>query len=143
MRAIKLLSIVAFLLAVMILAGRLVTAGGEPQKKADTEAKVDPEQTSDAAVMVWVRRQTNYLDNPLQSEFRVNGETIDVFTSDTQKAIGKHLKKSWNDIVIETVPQQPASNNNSLWFSLGPVSRDKRDRQVMSPLWKFGNGTDW
>jgi len=144
MRAIKLLRIAAFLLAVTLLAGRLVTAGSEPpQKKTSTEAKADAEQAGEAAVMVWVRRQTGYQDNPLQSEFRINGETIDVFTSDTQKSIGKHVKKGWNDIVIETVPQQPASNNNSLWFSIGPVSRDKRDRQVMSPLWKFGNGTDW
>src|SRR5205807_7944015 len=79
MRAIKLLSIAAFLLAVTLLAGRLVTAGSEPpQKKTSTEAKADAEQAGEAAVMVWVRRQTGYQDNPLQREFRINGETIDV-----------------------------------------------------------------
>jgi|GEM_PF-3008209 len=144
MRAIKLLGIVAFLLAVTLLAGRLVTAGREPpQKKTTTEAKADAEQSGEAPVMVWVRRQSVYQENSLQSEFSVNGATVDVFTSDTQKAIGKHLKKGWNDIVIETTPQQPASNDNCLSFSIGPVSRDKNDRQVMMPLWNFGNSTDW
>jgi hypothetical protein len=144
MRAIKLLGIVAFLLAVTLLAGRLVTAGREPpQKKTTTEAKADAEQSGEAPVMVWVRRQSVYQENSLQSEFSINGETVDVFTSDTQKAIGKHLKKGWNDIVIETTPQQPASNDNCLSFSIGPVSRDKNDRQVMMPLWNFGNSTDW
>lgn len=144
MRAIKLLGIVAFLLAVTLLARRLVTADGEPpQKKTATEAKADAEQAGEAPVMVWVRRQIGYQDNPLQSEFSINGATVDVFTSDTQKTIGKHLKKGWNDIAIETTPQQPASNNNSLSFSIGPVSRDKNDKQVMMPLWNFGNSTDW
>jgi hypothetical protein len=144
MRAIKLLGAVAFLLAITLLAGCLGTVGGEPpQKKTTTQAKAAAEQSGEAPLMVWVKRQTGYQDNPLQSEFSINGATVDVFTSDTQKTIGKHLKKGWNDIAIETTPQQPASNNNSLWFSIGPVSRDKNDRQVMMPLWKFGNGTDW
>ena len=144
MRAIKLLGIVAFLLAVTLLAGRFVTADGEPpQKKTATEAKAIAEQSGEAPLMVWVRRQSGYQDNPLRSEFSINGETVDIFTSDTQKTIGKHLKKGWNDIAIETTPQQPASNDNSLSFSIGPVSRDKNDRQVMMPLWNFGNSTDW
>jgi len=144
MRAIKLLGIVAFLLAVTLLAGRFVTADGEPpQKKTSTEAKAGAEQSGEAPVMVWVRRQSGYQDNPLRSEFSINGETVDIFTSDTQKTIGKHLKKGWNDIAIETTPQQPASNDNSLSFSIGPVSRDKNDRQVMMPLSNFGNSTDW
>ena len=94
---------------------------------------------------VWVKRQWSPYENPLHAEFSINGQLVDIFTSDTQKEIGKYLKKGWNTISVKTTPQEPANDDNQLIFSIGPVHKDlKTDKSVMGPvLWEFRNGTDW
>ncbi len=104
-----------------------------------------PAEQPAAPIMVWVERSYHSTENPLHSEFSINGKTVDIFTSDTRKEIGNHLKKGWNTIAIKTTPQEPASGQNELIFRIGPVHKDpKTDRMVMRPvLWEFRNGSDW
>jgi hypothetical protein len=97
-------------------------------------------------IMVWVERYYGGRENPLYSEFSINGKTVDIFTSDTHKDIGKYLRKGWNTISVKTTPQQGASDANDLIFHIGPVRKEspKSDHLVMKPvLWRFRNGTDW
>ena len=97
-----------------------------------------------APIMVFVERGYSW-ENPLHSEFIVNGKTVDIFSSDTRKDITKHLKKGWNSIAMTTRVQEPASESNSLTFRIGPVNKDsKTGKLTMDPvLWRFDNGTDW
>lgn len=95
---------------------------------------------------VWVDRNYNSWENPLHSEFIVNGETVNIFTAETFEPIQKYIKSGWNEITIKTTPQEPAGSENDLIFRIGPMFRDAKDsaRFVMNPvLWKFRNGTDW
>jgi len=96
-------------------------------------------------IMVWVKREYGHVENPLYTEFSVNGKMVDIFTSDTRKEIGKHLQRGWNTITMKTTPQQGASSDNGLIFHIGPVHKDpKSDQDVMKPvLWTLRNGTDW
>ncbi len=97
-------------------------------------------------IYVGVAQNYGSWENPLHSEFIINGETVNVFSSNTYESIENYLKPGWNDITIKTTPQQPANKENHLTFQIGPMHRDPKnpDRFVMSPvLWKFQNGTDW
>jgi len=97
-------------------------------------------------IMVWVERYIGGRENPLYSEFSINGKTVDIFTSDTHKEITKYLRNGWNTISVKTTPQEGASDANELIFHIGPVYKEspKSDHQVMKPvLWQFRNGTDW
>jgi len=98
-----------------------------------------------APMMVFVSRNFSSWENPLHSEFSINGKTVDIFTSDTRKDISKHLKDGWNTLSITTRPQEPANKGNDLIFRIGPVHKDTKSNQlVMDPvLWEFRNGTDW
>jgi hypothetical protein len=85
-------------------------------------------------------------DNPLHSEFIVNGQTVGIFTSDTSAKIDQYIKKGWNDITIKTMLQEPADKNNYLIFRIGPMhkSRQNATKYIMSPVvWKIDNNTDW
>jgi hypothetical protein len=93
--------------------------------------------------MVWTQRRYTSWENPLHSEFLINGKTIDIFTSDTHKPIESYLKKGWTTITIKTTPEDSANRDNDLSFSIGPVHRDKNDHLRMAVIWKFRNGTDW
>ncbi len=98
-------------------------------------------------IYVWVAREYSSWDNPLQSEFSINGETVDIFSTETFEPIEEHLKPGWNDIAIKTTPQEPAGKrSNQLIFRIGPMHRDPKNsaRIIMSPIiWEFRNGTDW
>lgn len=120
---------------------RVLTA----MEKALGTTRPAAESKEAAPIMVWVKRNYGSWENPLYTEFIVNEKMIDIFTSDTRKDIGKHLKNGWNTITLKTTPQQGASNNNDLIFRIGPVHKDpKSDQLVMKPvLWQLRNGTDW
>ena len=96
------------------------------------------------SMMVFVRQQYGN-DNPMFSEFRINGTLVDVFTSNRQRPIGTWLKPGWNTITIKTTPQTPANDSNGLYFDIGPVRDDEQqDKMLMEPvLWSFRNDTDW
>jgi len=97
-------------------------------------------------IYIWVAKEYNSWDNPLQSEFSINGQTVDIFSTNTFEPIEEHLKPGWNDIAIKTIPQEPAGKNNQLIFRIGPMYRDPKNsaRFIMSPIiWEFRNGTDW
>lgn len=128
---------------------RLTRAGAsaailQAVERSKSAASTVPEPAS-APITVWVKRQWSSYENPLHSEFSINGQLVDIFTSDTHKDIGKYLKKGWNTLTLKTTPQEPANDENQLIFSIGPVYKDpKTDRSVMRPvLWEFRNGTDW
>jgi hypothetical protein len=95
---------------------------------------------------VWVKKEYPW-DNPLQSEFSINGKTINIFTSDTSEPIQEYLKQGWNTVTIKTTPQVPATKSNGLIFRIGPMFKEekgKSERKVMKPvLWEFRNDTDW
>ncbi len=98
---------------------------------------------SDAPLSVWVQRNYVSWDNPLHSEFIVNGKTINIFTSDTIESVEEHFKPGWNTITIKTTPQVPASKDNQLTMRIGPM-RKEGNKMIMDPvLWQIGNGTDW
>ena len=98
----------------------------------------------DAPLAVLVRRNYPW-ENPLHSEFAVNGKAVDIFSSETRKDIARHFKEGWNTITVTTRPQDPANQSNDLEFKIGPMQKHPRkDEWVMNPvLWKFRNGTDW
>ena len=96
-----------------------------------------------APLSVWVERQFKGWDNPLHTEFVVNGTTVDIFTSDTVVPVVDHIKPGWNTIVLKTTPQVPATRNNGLTVRVGPA-RKEGSKIVMAPvLWSFHNQTDW
>lgn len=93
--------------------------------------------------MVWAQRGYSGWDNPLHSEFSINGKLVNVFTSDTFESIEGQLKDGWNTITIKTTPQEPANKANGLIFRIGPM-RKEGQKMVMAPvLWQFRNDTDW
>lgn len=102
-------------------------------------------QSEAAPIHVWVAREYNTWDNPLHSEFIVNGTTVNIYSSDTFEPIEQYLKEGWNTVTLKTAPQEPASRNNTLVFRIGPMKKDDAGRNmVMDPvLWEFENGTDW
>ncbi len=119
----------------------------DPNSEAARTADPVPVATADTpagSMMVFVRQQYGN-ENPLHSEFRINGELVDVFTSNRQRPIGQWLKQAWNTITIKTIPQPPANDDNGLSFDIGPVRYDEeQDKLLMEPvLWSFHNDTDW
>ena len=95
---------------------------------------------------VWVKKNYSSWENPLHSEFIVNGKTVNIFSSDTIEPVEEYLKPGLNAITIKTIPMEPAKDENDLIFRIGPMHRDPKDatRFIMSPvIWKFRNGTDW
>jgi hypothetical protein len=113
-------------------------------QKADLAEKPPADDPGKASVMVWVERAYGQ-DCPLHSDFRVNGQLVNVFSSDSQQAIGKHLKMGWNLITLKTSVKGPEKKWNQLHFKIGPTHRDpKSDKLVMDTvLWQFDSGTDW
>jgi len=106
-----------------------------------TEVSLDSAQ-----IMIWAQRNYNSWDNPLETELSVNGNLVNIFSSDTFEPIEKYLKNGWNDLTLITRPQVPAGKDNELIFRVGPMQADPKDakRMVMAPvLWEFRNGTDW
>lgn len=98
---------------------------------------------SHAPLSVWVKRNFASWDNPLHSEFIVNGKTINIFSSDTIESVEEHFKPGWNTITIKTAPQVPASKGNHLDIRIGPM-RKEGNKMIMDPvLWEINNGTDW
>lgn len=109
------------------------------------ESRAGEQDFEEGKLYVQVERYHNH-DNPLHSEFVVNGQTVDIFASTTYAKIDQFVKEGWNEIAIKTVPQQPASKANHLVFKIGPMHKDSNDskNKIMSPvLWQFNNGTDW
>jgi Zn-dependent protease with chaperone function len=94
---------------------------------------------------LWVDRAYSSWDNPLESELTVNGQLVDVFTSDRRSPLGEYLKAGWNTVAIKTTPHAPATQGNGLRFRLGPAAPGaRRGEHVMKPvLWEFRNDTDW
>ncbi len=93
-------------------------------KVAEEIAQVAP-ATSDAVsdpIQVWAERNYQSTENPLHSEFVVNGTTIDIFSSDARKPIAKFLKNGWNTIEIKTAPQVPANRRERMRSGSSPTA---------------------
>ena len=98
---------------------------------------------TDAPLSVWVQRSYSTWDNPLHSEFIVNGKTVNIFSSDTTESVEEYFKPGWNTITIKTSPQVPATKENRLAIRIGPM-RKVGNKAIMDPvLWEINNGTDW
>lgn len=131
-------------------AGKKPSETKTDNKKKDTAATGEKESAAqpggEGVMSVWVKKEYPW-DNALQSEFSINGKTINIYTSDTSEPIQEYLKQGWNTIAIKTTPQVPATKNNGLIFRIGPMekeSKGKAERMVMKPvLWEFRNDTDW
>lgn len=124
---------------------RLKDAGASQEVLAALQGKKSDGATAKAGrMMVWVKRNYETWDNPLWSEFSINGKLVDTFSSDTYRPIDKYLQPGWNTITIKTTPKA-AERDNHLNFRIGPMRKDaKNDRMVMEPvIWEFQNGTDW
>jgi hypothetical protein len=98
-----------------------------------------------APMTIWVQREYNGWENPLHSEVSLNGELLNIFSSDSFEPIEGKLKDGWNVITVVTRPQEPATSANSLIFRIGPMVKDENaNTMVMTTvLWEFRNGTDW
>jgi len=96
-------------------------------------------------VTLWVERNFKSWENPLHSEVLLNGETLNIFSSDSFEPIQSKLKEGWNVFTVVTRPQEPATDSNDLIFRIGPMVKDaQRNTMVMTTvLWEFRNGTDW
>jgi len=103
------------------------------------------QEASSAPLTIWVKKNYSSWDNPLQSEFIINGKTINIYSADTFESVQEHFKPGWNTITIKTTPQEPASKDNHLIFRIGPAAKDEAGKKMtMSPVvWQFFNGTDW
>ncbi len=109
-------------------------------------APAEEKNWEDGKVYVNVHRRWGAWENPMQAEFIINGETVDIFTTDTYSNIDSYLKKGWNEITVKTTPQEPANDNNYLEFSIGPIHtnpKNSREFFISPVLWAFDNGTDW
>jgi hypothetical protein len=97
------------------------------------------------AITLWVKRNFSSWENPLHSEVHLNGELLNIFSSDSFEPIQPKLKEGWNVVTVVTRPQEPASEGNDLIFRIGPMVKDaKANTMVMTNvLWQFRNGTDW
>jgi hypothetical protein len=106
---------------------------------------VSAQETGGKTLLLSVKRIFSTWDNPLQSEFTINGKMLNIFTSDTFEPIGPYLKDGWNTITVKTTPQEPANKENGLIFEIGPAQKAPgKDEWIMNPvLWKFRNETDW
>src|SRR5687767_5113094 len=51
---------------------------------------------ADGQLMLWAERMRNGSENPLHSEVAINGQTVDIFTSDTWEPVGQYVKPGWN-----------------------------------------------
>jgi len=107
---------------------------------------VNAQKVEAGKIHVWVDRNFSSWDCPLHSEFVINGQTVNIYTSDTFEPIEEYLKPGWNEITITTTAQEPAENGNGLIFRIGPMAPDPRNERnvLMNPvLWEFRNDTDW
>jgi hypothetical protein len=110
------------------------------------ESQAAEQDFEEGKLYVRVERRSSSWENPLHSEFIINGQTVDIFTTDKYVKIDQFIKEGWNEITIRTVPQEPANDDNNLNFQIGPMHSDPNNKKgkVMSPVvWQFDNGTDW
>lgn len=105
---------------------------------ADVAAQAPPPSLS-----IWAEREYTAWDNPLHTEFDINGTTVDIFTAETVEPIAEHVKEGWNTIVLKTTPQVPASKSNGLIFRIGPAHKQGKQTLISPVLWQFDNKTDW
>lgn len=131
--------IVSFLVALSIAGTAQAATGGKARKTAASAS------SADAPLTLWVSRKYKNWESTLHSELAINGQTVDIFTSDTWQPVDKYLKEGWNTFKVTTTPQEPAEHHNGLIFRVGPVrSGDRGKKTVMAPvLWEFRNDTDW
>jgi hypothetical protein len=112
---------------------------------ANAVAGVTEAASGAEAMTVWVEKTYSSRANTLHTELKINGQLVDVFSSDTFKPIDKYLQKGENTIIFRTFQRGTEDRRNDLLFRIGPVRRDeKKNQRVMDPvLWQFRNGTDW
>ena len=95
-------------------------------------------------MMVWVEA---FLGGPsaLKTEMVVNGKSIGVFDSNTQRDISDLIKMGSNTISFTTTPQEPASMAGEVEFQIGPVTTNpKTKKTIMKPvLFRYKNSYDW
>lgn len=104
------------------------------------------EDVQEGGMYVWVEKNYSSSENPLHSELFINGQIVNIFSSDTIEPIEEYLKPGVNTVTIKTIAMEPANDSNDLIFRIGPMRRDPKNasRYIMSPvIWKFRNGTDW
>lgn len=97
-------------------------------------------------IHLWVKKYYSGSESSLHSEFSINGQLIDSFSSNSMQPVEEHLKEGWNDLAIKTSLHEPANQKNHLIFRIGPIRRDTNNanRLIMDPIiWEFRNGTDW
>lgn len=95
------------------------------------------------ALSIWAERHYASWDNPLHTEFVINGTTVDIFTSDKVEPVAGQIKDGWNTLVLKTTPQVPASKANGLIFRIGAAQQQGNTIAVSPVLWRFDNETDW
>ena len=72
-------------------------------------------------------------DNPLYTELTLNGERVDIFTSDAGEPLP--VRQGWNRVTMTTTAQNPANADNGLLLRFGPMfEEDDRSRTTMTPV---------
>jgi hypothetical protein len=103
-----------------------------------------PAAASAAGVFsIHAERRYSYADNPLYTEVTLNGELVNIFTSDTWEPLP--ITRGWNRLTMTTTAQAPANQENGLLFRFGPMFEDEESgRSSMAPvLWFLRNDSDW
>ncbi|HEU4523137.1 MAG TPA: hypothetical protein VFT12_14105 [Thermoanaerobaculia bacterium] len=110
-----------------------------------TAAQSRSRRVPDGTIVVWVEKHYGSAENLLHTELTINGQTVNIYTSNTWEPVENYLQKGWNTITLDTTLQEPANVENGLRFRIGPVVNDPaRGSFTMSPvLWEFRNFNDW
>jgi hypothetical protein len=95
-------------------------------------------------IMVWVKA---FLGGPsaLKTELVVNGKSLGVFDSESQRDVSDLIKMGQNTIAFTTTPEEPASAEGDVEFNIGPVTTNPKTKQTtMRPvLVRYKNDHDW
>jgi hypothetical protein len=104
-----------------------------------------PARAADEKIMLWVERLTDSHDCALHTEVTVNGKSLGNFTATKQVDVTGVVKPGLNAIAFATTPHEPASFDNHLDFTLGPVTTNPRTKKtVMKPaLLLYRSNQDW
>ena len=130
---------------------RLLDKAREKVKKVATTkasaAKADaPARVADGTIVLWVQKTYGNGENLLHTELSINGQVVNIYTSDTWEPIQQYLQEGWNTVTVDTTQQDPRDVQNGLDFRIGPVQNDSggQERFTMAPvLWQFRNYSDW
>ena len=126
-----------------LLAADATAAEASPAAALAAAAPAPAGTSADGVFSIHAERKYSYADNPLYTEVTLNGELVNIFTSDTWEPLP--ITRGWNRLTMTTTAQAPANQENGLYFRFGPMFEDEESGgSSMAPvLWFLRNDSDW